>query len=83
MSITYFCNFNSFCSKIEKFKGNDLQSLVDEFPNVEGVGNDRYVFNVKRNEYRIILKLFLYQIAYVRFVGNHKEYDQIKNIKEI
>lgn len=47
------------------------------------VGNDRVVFNIKGNHYRLIVKFnFERGWAFIRFIGTHKEYDKI-NAKEI
>lgn len=42
------------------------------------LGNNRVVFNIKGNRYRIIV-VVIYQhgVVYVRFVGTHEEYDRI------
>ena len=46
-------------------------------------GSSRYVFNIKGNQYRVVaVILFQIQIAYIRFVGTHGQYDRI-NCKEI
>lgn len=54
------------------------------FPNADYVGNNRMVFNICRNKYRLIV-VFRYQIqmAYIRFIGTHDEYNRIKDIKNI
>ena len=47
------------------------------------MGNDRYVFNISGNNYRLITMIhFSIRTVYVLFVGTHKEYDKIdaKNI---
>lgn len=50
------------------------------FNSVDSVGNDRFVFNIKGNNYRIVAKvLFIPKMIYIRFVGNHKQYDKIKD----
>jgi mRNA interferase HigB len=45
---------------------------------VDAVGNDRYVFDIRGNSYRIVALIFFdVRTLFVRFVGTHKEYDKI------
>jgi mRNA interferase HigB len=45
---------------------------------VDYAGNQRYVFNIKGNNYRLVGKiLFVHKILFIRFIGTHKEYDGI------
>ena len=54
------------------------------FNSVDSVGNKRYVFNIKGNDYRlVVIILFTPQTVYIRFVGTHDEYDKITDIKTI
>ena len=40
--------------------------------------NRRVVFNIKGNDYRLIVAVaYRLQIVYVKFIGTHEEYDQI------
>jgi mRNA interferase HigB len=40
--------------------------------------NDRVVFNIKGNHYRLIVKIeYKIKIVFIRFIGTHKEYDKI------
>jgi mRNA interferase HigB len=56
----------------------DLHDMKLSFNNVDFVGNQHYVFNIKGNDYRLVVKiLFIQQIIYIRFIGTHKEYDKI------
>jgi len=56
----------------------DFQDVKNTFNSVDYVGNQRYVFNIKGNNYRLVVKiLFVQQIIYIRFIGTHKEYDEI------
>lgn len=49
------------------------------FGSVDAVGNDRYVFNIKGNKYRLITMIFFNRrTVYIRFIGTHAEYDRIK-----
>ena len=45
--------------------------------------HNRVVFNICGNKYRLVVKInYEAQVAYIRFVGTHKEYDKI-NAEEI
>ncbi len=49
-----------------------------DYGNASFVGNNRVVFNIKGNDYRLIV-LVEYQKGrlFIRFVGTHAEYDRI------
>ena len=48
------------------------------FGNASIVSADRAVFNIKGNSYRLIVAFdFEKQIAFVKFVGSHAEYDKV------
>ena len=58
--------------------------IKKDFNSVDAVGNQRYVFNIKGNDYRlVVLILFTPKTVYIRFVGTHNEYDAIKDIQNI
>jgi mRNA interferase HigB len=45
---------------------------------VDYIGNQRYVFNIKGNNYRLVVVIkFTIRFVYIRFIGTHKEYDKI------
>jgi len=54
------------------------------FNSVDSVGNQHYVFNIKGNDYRlvVVVKFTISQVL-IRFVGTHNEYDKIKDIQNI
>ena len=58
--------------------------IIALFKSADTVKNGRIVFNVCRNKYRLIAK-FEYEkkFVFVRFIGTHKEYDQIEYIENI
>ncbi len=67
-------------SKAEWTTPNEIKS---DYPSASIVGNDRIVFNIKGNAYRLIVKInFDYQMVLIRFIGTHAEYDKI-NVKTI
>ncbi len=55
-----------------------FHSIKQTFNSVDCIGNDRYVFNVGGNKYRIVAVIhFSTRPVYLRFVGTHKQYDKI------
>jgi len=57
---------------------SDFHSMKQSYNSVDTVGNDRFVFNVAGNNYRIVAMIhFSTRTVYIRFVGTHKQYDKI------
>ena len=47
------------------------------------VGDDRVVFNIMGNEYRLVVRVvFDFKVVQIKWFGSHKEYDKI-NVKTI
>ena len=52
--------------------------ILDSFPYSRSFGSGRYVFKIKGNQYRLIVKInFDLLTVWVRFVGTHLQYDSI------
>jgi len=67
-------------SKAEWPNPNEIKS---EYPCGSITSNNRIVFNIKGNTYRLIVKInFDYQMVWIRFIGSHAEYDKV-NAKTI
>jgi mRNA interferase HigB len=63
---------------------NSLNDIKKDFNTVDYVGNNRFVFNIKGNTYRLVAIIsFNAKKVYIRFIGTHSEYDKIKDIKNI
>ena len=66
---------------IDIVKRSDWENFADiraTFHSADSVGNQRYVFNIKGNQYRIVMVVkFTIKYVYVRFIGTHTEYDKI------
>ena len=57
---------------------NNLSEIKETFNTAEYVGNDRYVFNIGGNKYRLVSMIhFSTRTLYIRFTGTHKQYDKI------
>lgn len=54
---------------------NDMRN---DYNSVDYVKNQRYVFNIRGNNYRLVAAVkFTPQLVYIRFVGTHDEYNKI------
>ena len=56
--------------------------VKDQFRSASAVG-ERVVFNIAGNKYRLVAYInYGLHVVYVRFVGTHKEYDEldVKNV---
>jgi mRNA interferase HigB len=52
--------------------------IKKDFNSVDSIGNQRYVFNIKGNAYRLVVVIqFVHGYIFIRFVGSHTEYDKI------
>ena len=62
-------------------KKADWQSPMDiknVYRNASIVANNRVVFNIKGNKYRLVVAVqYEYRLVYIRFVGTHQAYDKI------
>lgn len=62
----------------EKANWNNPNELKEDYPSASILKNNRICFNIKGNDYRLIVKFnFEFQIGWIRFVGTHAEYDKI------
>lgn len=68
----------------EKADWNNFSDLKNTFNSADNVGNNRYVFNVKGNNYRIVAIIrFSIKRVFIRWVGKHKDYDNLKDIHKL
>ena len=62
----------------QKAEWRNLSDIKVNFPATDYVGNQHYVFNIRGNNYRLVVVIkFTIGYIYIRFVGTHKEYDKI------
>jgi mRNA interferase HigB len=68
----------SWYRETEKSEWNKINDLKKEYPGASIEKNNRVVYNIKGNRYRLIVKLnFEFQICWIRFIGTHAEYDKV------
>lgn len=75
---------NRWLKLIENNDFSNHNELKEMFASADYVGNGRYVFNIKGNNFRlVVLIVFVNNVAQIRFCGTHTEYDKIKDIENI
>ena len=58
-------------------------SLKEKYGSASIVGDNRVIFNIKGNDYRLVVKInYPYRVVYIRFVGTHAEYDAV-DVEEV
>ena len=54
------------------------QDVKDQYGNASIVANNRVVFNIHGNKYRLVLAIrYDVKICFIKFIGTHKQYDRI------
>jgi len=65
-----------------KAEWKNTKIIKVEYPSASFPSDNRVVFNIKGNHYRLIVKLnYDYRLVWIRFIGSHAEYDKIDATK--
>ena len=68
--------------EVTKASWKNHNDLKNDYLSADYVGNNRYVFNIRGNKYRlIVLVVFFAGNVDIRFVGTHADYDSIDEKK--
>lgn len=69
---------------VKKAQWKCFADIKSSFNSVDSVGNQHYVFNIKGNDYRMVVVIkFTPQFVLIRFIGTHSEYDKIKDCSKV
>jgi mRNA interferase HigB len=65
-------------SKVKHADWKHAHEVKKDFGDADPVGDNRIVFNIKGNHYRLVaIVIFRNHRLYIRWIGTHKEYDKI------
>jgi mRNA interferase HigB len=68
----------SWYKEAEEFIWRSPKDLKKDYPSASFLPDNRVVFNIKGNKYRLIVRInYDYGIVWIRFIGTHGEYDKI------
>ncbi len=69
---------NDWYEKTKLASWKNLAAVKQTFNAVDAIGNDRYVFDIGGNKFRIIAMIhFGIRTLYIRAIVTHKEYDHL------
>ena len=61
----------------------NFNELKMDYPNASLVGDDRVVFNIMGNKFRLVIRIvFEFKSIQIKWFGNHTEYDSV-NVETI
>jgi mRNA interferase HigB len=64
--------------KMKRSRPESTHGVKRIFHGTDYIGNDRYVFNISGNKYRLIALInFCKQKVFIMFIGTHAEYSKI------
>lgn len=59
-------------------KWSTPQDIKDRYASASFIGKNRVVFDIKGNDYRLIVAMaWHFQAVYIKFVGTHAEYNRV------
>ena len=76
---------NTWYEQVKKAEWKNPIELRQQYGSASIIGNNRVVFNIKGNTYRLVVEINYTignGVVYVRYVGTHAEYNKV-NAKEV
>lgn len=65
-------------NEAEQASWESPNEIKKDYPSVSILEDNRMVFNIKGNKYRLIVRInYRYGIVWIRFIGTHSEYDKV------
>jgi len=66
--------------KVAKYQ--NPKEILEAFPNSRAIGSGRFIFNIKGNNYRLVVKVnFKLKTIWIRFIGTHSQFDKIDSLE--
>jgi len=69
---------NRWYKQVAEADWQNFNETKQTFNTTDFIGNDRYVFDIGGNNYRLVAMIhFKKRTLYIRFIGTHLQYDRI------
>ena len=70
---------NEWYAKVKSADWRNHAELKTTFLTADYIANERYVFNIKGNHYRIVARIrFSSRTVFIKFIGPHNAFDKIE-----
>jgi mRNA interferase HigB len=64
----------SWFREVQKAEWKNPNEIKTEYPSASILNDNRVIFNIKGNNYRLIVKInYEYEMVWIRFIGTHAE----------
>ena len=74
---------DAWYAEVVRAEWRSSADLNGQFRSASIVSAERVVFNIKGNEYRLVVAInYAFQVVMVKWLGTHKEYDEI-DVEEV
>lgn len=68
----------AWCEETALAAWRSPRDIKAEYASASFIGKNRVVFNLKGNDYRLIVAIaYRIGVVYVKFIGTHREYDRV------
>ncbi len=68
--------------EFSKYSFKNFNELKQIYANASLIGDDRVIFNIMGNKYRLIVRIvFEYKAVQIKWFGTHNEYDKVDVLK--
>lgn len=70
---------NAWRNEVERERWRTPQDIKRRYPSADFLADNRVIFNIKRNSYRLVVKVkYRNDLVLIEWVGTHAEYDKKK-----
>ena len=68
----------AWVDEVKYLQWQSSHDIKARYPRASILGNKRVVFDIKGNDYRLIVSVaYRYGAVYIKFIGTHAEYDKV------
>jgi mRNA interferase HigB len=69
---------NAWAAEARNASWKTPQDIKRRYSSASFLGHNRVVFNIKGNEYRLIVAIaYRFEAVYIKFIGTHAQYDAV------